>query len=630
MHCKLIIFFLSYKELKCIFLDNFIAKNAKNKTKQKKIKYTTLKYLYEIAAIPADIREKYYQKLLNCPKTEVKRKNSTSQKNVRLLEIINGYIKNDNMVEWNDEEICRKLEISPNMLYCHKHYILKGIRKYFFKWEELEKKEFNNFKEKRNHIKYEYDRACKMYDIGMLREAKIEFVKIAGLLEKMGMRNIENSIMLLKNYDKLYGYYHSQNNRYKFNIYGKKIEKLLKSLLNSKKIKNDKKLALEINILSHRYLLKKHSFRIRKQEELINIINIYKTILSDAKKISNAELAYKMYINLGVIYQDLLKFDIAKRYYEKGLKLASKFNMNQESVSSLISITAVEYLLGQSSLDYCLNKMNVLYNNFKNTNLQLFIRDRSLFQFVFITTATDRKDLLNKYLERYNSFKILAYGYKAAIRMLYFMKFTFYLNNISEYGYRNTFNKSLKPIFVKQIRQDITKKLDDLRLELPFDSNKKNIIYFTMEALMFMLQAEIFKGKRMNFNDIAVIFQKIEWLLKTRRKIYQSDNGLLEEIALLKTCYKIIECSGYSKEQILLNKYEEKFEEFLKNILNNNKENIISYFTILSYTAEQSGSKRLKDFTDNFYFKLDKKYPDIFLPIKKQIEEYIESQTSKM
>jgi hypothetical protein len=597
---------------------------AKIEQYNKKIKFTSLKFLYEIAAIPPEIREKYRQKLLNCPKTGIKRNNSTNQKNVRLLEIINEYITNEKIIEWNDEDICRKLDISKNMLYCHKHYILKGLRKFHFNWNEIEKETFKRSKLDRKSIEYNYECSNKMYEIGLTREAKTEFLKISGLLEKTKTKNIEYSIMLLKIYDKLYGYYHFQNNRYKFNVYGKKIDNLIKYLLKSGSTKKDKKLALEINILSYRYLMKKISFRIRKQKEYFKIIDIYKTILSNAKKISNIELAYKMYVNLGVIYQDLLQFEIAKKYYEKGLKLALKNNMEQENVSCLISITAIKFLLGQLSLNDCLNKMSDLYNNIKKANLQLFTQERSLFQFVFITTATDRKDLLNKYLEKYNSFKILAYGYKAAIRMLYFMKFTYYLNNISVFGYRNNINKSTKPIFVKQIRQDITKKLDDLRLELSFDSNKKNIIYFTMEALMFMLKAEIFKGKNMNFDEVIVILQKIEWFLKTRRKIYESDSGLYKEIALMKTCYKIIECSSYSKEQVLLDKYEEKFEKLSADLLRSDyKENLISYFTILSYTAEESGSKRLKNFTDNIYLELDKKYPEIFLPIKEQIEKQL-------
>jgi len=584
------------------------------------IKFTTLKYLYEIAAIPFNIRDEYLQKLLNCPKTEIKRKNSTNQKNVRLLEMINEYIKNDNMVEWNDEIICRQLNISKNMLYCHKHYIIKGLRKFFFNWNEIEKETFKKSEINKNSIEYKFESANKMYEVGLTREAKTEFLKISGLLEKMETKNIEHSIMLLKIYDKLYGYYHYQNNRYKFNIYGKKIENLNKTLLKSKKIKNDKKLALEINILLNRYMLKKISFRVGKQKEYFKIIDIYKIILSDAKKIRDTELAYKMYVNLGVIHQDLLHFNIAKTYYEKGLKLALKFNMRQESINCLISITAVEYLLGQLSLNDCLDKMNDLYVNFKNTNLQKFIQERSLFQFVFITTATDRNDLLNKYLEKYNSFKIITYGYKAAIRMLYYMKFTYYLSKITEYDYRSIYNKPEKSIIVKGIRQDIIEKLEDLEIELLSNFDNKYLVFFKLEALLFMLEAEFWKGKFMNYNKIMSIFQKIDWLLKTRRKLFQLDNELFETIEIIKTCTKIIEESEFIKDIKLINKYGEKFDKFIENLPNKNKENIISGFTILSYTAEQSGCKKIRDDVNKLYFKLEEKFSGIFSSIKKQIE----------
>jgi hypothetical protein len=38
------------------------------------MKFTTLKYLYEIAAIPFEIREEYLQKLLTVQKRELKEK----------------------------------------------------------------------------------------------------------------------------------------------------------------------------------------------------------------------------------------------------------------------------------------------------------------------------------------------------------------------------------------------------------------------------------------------------------------------------------------------------------------------------------------------------------------------------
>jgi hypothetical protein len=586
----------------------------------KKIKFTTLKYLYEIAAIPFDIRDEYLQKLLNRPKTGIKRKNSTDQKNVRLLKEIYKCVENESISDWNEERICLSLNISQNMLYCHKHYILKGIRELFFNWKEVERKEFKKDKQDTNNIGHKFKRAILMNDIGMVREAKIEFFKIIKLVESKKSNDINNELILLRVYEKLCIYYYHQKNRHKFNFFHLKVEELSNNLLYKIKVKNINSSVLEINIILNNCLSKKISFNIKGQKIYPRIIKLYKKIIVDAKKINNFDLACKMYINLGLTYQDLQSYDKSMEYYRKGLKIATKLNMIPESINFRISITAVEFLSGKLNLNDCLSKMNELYNNIENIILKECIKEGSLFQFICVTSTTDRNDLLCNYLEKYNSFKITIYGYKSTMRMLYYMKFTYYLSKILEFGYGSFNDKSEKAIIVKGVKQDIIKKLDDLEMELLSNFDKKYTLYFKLEALMFMLEVEFWKGKFMNYDKIMGILQKIDWLLKTRRKIFQLDNELFEIIEIIKTCSKIIEGSKFIKEIDLLNKFGEKFDEFVANLPNKNKENIISGFTILSYTAEQSGCNLFKENVKKSYFKLEEKYPGIFDSIKEQIE----------
>ncbi|MFA5403602.1 MAG: hypothetical protein WC358_01590 [Ignavibacteria bacterium] len=586
----------------------------------KKIKFTTLKYLYEIAAIPSDIREKYLQKLLSCPKTGIKRKNSTNQKNVKLLEIINESIRNEDMTKWDENEICMELNISKNMLYCHKHYILKGIREYYFNWKEIEEKEIKRDKNT-NEIEYNLNRAILMNEIGLKREAKSIFLNICKILETKKRRNIDDELILLKSYEKLCFYYYHQNNRNKFNIFYSGIEKIGDNLLKRNNLKKNKFLVSEINIALYHCLLKKLGFNIKEQNNFPKMIELCKKIYYEAKRINNQDLICKMLTNISAIYQDLMQFDMALKYNRVGLKIAEKYNMRQENICFCISIALEEYLAGRLNYSECINKMTKLYDSTKFIYLKNNIKERILFQFFCLGTVSESSDFLSDFIEKYYSYNIIVKGYKSAVRMLYYKKFTNYLNKVFLYNYNTIPNSTEKSVTVEETRKDIITKLEDLVTELLSNFNKKHTIYFIIESYLFMLQTEFCKGKNMDFERFNDIYYKIKWILKTRSKIFQGDNELYKLISILKICSQIIEGSRYHNEDELINKYGQYFESSSNQLFVEKKENILPYFTFFSFTAEQSRCKRLRNNSDKLYFRLEEKYPDIFLPIKKRIEE---------
>jgi hypothetical protein len=101
--------------------------------KPNKINIASINYLYEVSAIPENIREEYLQKLL-------KRKNSENQKNVRLIKAIYKYINEDKISRWDPEYVCKMLEINNNA--ASRNRAFKRLRQYYFKWkkfQELEK-----------------------------------------------------------------------------------------------------------------------------------------------------------------------------------------------------------------------------------------------------------------------------------------------------------------------------------------------------------------------------------------------------------------------------------------------------------------------------------------------------------
>ncbi len=592
------------------------------------VKFTTLKYLYEIAAIDPSTRKKYHQKLLSRPVTGSERKNSSNQKNVRLFDIINECITNDDMTKWDEDKICAELRISRNMLYCHKHYILKGLREFHFNWKEIKKKAVA--KNNPDKTKQKFDRAVLMNEFGMKREAKNEFINLCKTLESKKIRNIDDEILLLKSNEKLCFYYYHLNNRYKFNIFYKRIEQSGRNLLKRNIVKHDSSLTSEVNIVLDHCLLKKLGYNIQKQTTLPRIISLCKKILFEAKKTKNPDLVCVMTANIGSIYQDLMQFDKALGFNRKGMLYAQKHKMRQEEIFFNISIVLIELYLRRLNFTECLSKMTELYDSIKSINLKDSVKERILFQFFCLGSVSGQGELLSGFTEKYYSHQIIVKGYKSAVRMLYYKKFTHYLNNIFLYGYSAARDSAKKSIIVKDINIDITAKLDALITELLSVFNKRQTIYFILESYLFMLESEFCKGKKMNFEFFNEIYLKIKWILKTRSKIFQGDDELNTLISLFRTCAHILEDSAYHDERKVVNKYGNDFESFSNRIYDGNKENMLSYFTFLSFTAEQSENRRLKSISDKLYFRLEKKHPDIFSQIKRQIDNKISSRNPQM
>ena len=90
---------------------------------------TTLKYLYEVAAVPEVKRAELLGKLL-------KRRNAGNQVNVKLLKLIYEHVNENKILKWDDDSICLKLGISRDMLYCHKSWLLRKLRMLYFGWEK--------------------------------------------------------------------------------------------------------------------------------------------------------------------------------------------------------------------------------------------------------------------------------------------------------------------------------------------------------------------------------------------------------------------------------------------------------------------------------------------------------------
>ena len=121
-------------------------------------------FILEVAAIPFIQRYEYLNKLLE-------RRKSGNQKNVQILKYIYECIDGSSPDNWNEQEVCRKFKISLRMLDCHKSRLLKGLREFYFNWDEIETKIRNTYKAE-SEIIVQYELAKEQIKVGMFREAK--------------------------------------------------------------------------------------------------------------------------------------------------------------------------------------------------------------------------------------------------------------------------------------------------------------------------------------------------------------------------------------------------------------------------------------------------------------------------
>lgn len=574
----------------------FFIKMTKTAQKHINIKATSLRYLYEIAAIPAETREQFLQKLL-------KRKNAAEQKNVKLLKIIFTHIKEDKMLEWDEKEICENLEISKEMLYCHKCYLLKGLRLLYFKWYEIEKNEFNDKTKYKDEVSLKFAKAEKMMKIGMEKEAKNLFKQIENELINNHKKTKEDSELLLNVYAFLCKYYYFKKLK-PFNYYYSKLEKLGKKMI--KRYSN-----LEPVVISNFYLTMafKINFYSQKSKDLCKCIDYLKIAYSEMKKTGYYEEQALLLYFLALFSQLTQRHDEYKKYINAGLRLSARLN------SDIANVIHYSFKIRNHSENLNNPKISKqeLFKDIKNAievvdNTKSF-KWNQLLLFILIVVIShfeEKKGLLNIILYKYNSRKIISDGLDSSMRSLFTMKFVYYLDNLPK-TFLNTEDKTKKEyITVKEINPLIMKKMDNLIMELSINSKKMVQMAFKQEFLTLMILTDFWKGKECSLEFSTHIIKQIKWMLKISAT--HDPNADLIEIAhfgiIAMTDFKIL-----AKNDFLL-KHENKFKYYIDVILKTHKGLILSTYYMLAFIAEQCGYEELKDMCKKTFWKIQKKYPE--------------------
>lgn len=568
------------------------------------------KYLYEVAAIPKDIREQYLKKL-------EKRLNSYGQKNVKLLKLIYWHIEEDHKLKWNERKICSMLRISKNMLYVYKSKILRDLRKLHFNWNEIEK---NEFESKTNEDEYtlKFLKAEKMFNLGMKRESKTFFLRLEKQITDNKKITVEQKVILLRIYSYLFLHNIVSNSL----PYSAKLENLINSLIRTKYVVKRPDLKSEILIIKYNTLAYKSVSNLKTNQACLEAVKFFELSLKQAKLIRNQYLKHTIIADISIwladVYLDLGDYQNAKKIIQTGIELCQKNNLNEELVMLKTLILWIKLRAGEDVIK--VNIINEIENYYKDAG---YFKNNATLRCKFLNRCASIASMgadINKisyFFYEYISAAIISNGVNSILRALYFIKFILYFNKIKAFTLKKS-SKQKKYFTVTHINERYQKRLCNTIDELLTNFNKINSIYFRHDFYCFMLETEFWKGINSDFEKAKYILKQIHWISSTRGKLL-NHNPLIIEI--LSTGISMMEDFKYMNKERFLNKYEQSFKTLSLELLNNSTEDALSTYFIFSFIAEKIGYSELMRIAEELYFKLENKYPDNFNSLLNKIEK---------
>ncbi len=265
-------------------------------------------FLFEYGAIPENVRTEYKKKVL-------KRKGSPEQKNLKLIEYFERKISTGLFDQKEYTELSGILNITGRMLDCHKARLIKQLREFYFRWQELPGES-------------EIEKIRRRFSIGMLREARTELIELEKKTLKQ-KRSIGQKLLLYEISEKLFHYYNFTRDLRRTNHYYKTAKKLSSSIVRSKQgrkfnteIKTRFRLLMSYKLTMNRFKLKNLKIAVGELSEII----------SAGKKSIPVNLQLKVYQKLGLFYNILRDKDRSITALTEGKELARANNSLAEKL----------------------------------------------------------------------------------------------------------------------------------------------------------------------------------------------------------------------------------------------------------------------------------------------------------
>lgn len=565
---------------------------TQNYTKYSPVKnnIASILYLYEVAAIPGNIREQYFQKIL-------KRKNAEYQKNVKLINFIYERIENGNLYDWDSAEICRKLKVSYNTYRFHKSNFLDGLRKYYF----LPDKSNSNpgkTEQKNQDTELEFYDAKLKFSSGMRKEAKLIFLKLAARLrkEKLNSLNILNASEI---YEHLLIYYYNQHDLLRYNRHLAETKRLV-NYLSKRKIVLGKQHTALIKARYYTAMGRKFGLNLVNDSSYTNKLNYYKQAYKEAVKAANPEYLTYVIFHIGEVFSVLGSSSVAMNFYRKGYEIAAKSKLQ-----------AVKYGFKALMISESNNKKNEGNGKFVNNLAECWAQVKRygynsywfqvvsiLYSNCLISVDEEKRKEVNKELVNYLFLRSVP---GRAIKILYADK-TGERNYVKWELLRNEKGEFLSP---GEVNYGFVYELENLVKYITSHYHKISFLAGKIKINLDLLFIEFLKGKKINFEYALLLINRIKWGLRDKKLLVRFDSFRMLEIA-----FSMLENHGFISRKEFLHKYSRKFEELSNFCLGSKDENPLYIYLIISLTAKWIGYSELTDIAEKKYRFIEINFPN--------------------
>jgi len=546
--------------------------------------------------LPQEIREGYMQKLL-------KRKNSAAQKNVALLKTIYEHIRTDNIISWDEDKISAELGITKDMLYCHKTWLLKGIRKFYF--NRSENKTSAKFRIDYNRDQCELNRAKSLIDTGMRREAKSILLSLERKLLAKQRNSEKDKVILFYISRYLCQYFYSIKSENKFRKYSRLAVKHYMFLLRKAKAANvQPDPDLKINYCYCRSFMA--TYHVKHIEDLAEGRKYLEEALEETGKREDKSIRSDLLMNIANIYtSEPGGFLNAEKFAAEGISNAAEYGSTAEIYAFKIVQLHLKFLQKQIDAEGCIKKLNEYFILADKPELKPSFRRIILTKAVFLSSSYRDSSVVYHYFQKLNSMEILNFGFDSSFRSLYSAKLKLYTDNLFIMQPEEFAGTTC--LIAKTPDPHNLKKLHDTIEELLLNFRKIPDFYFIKEMYLYMLIAALCSGRNFDTGQFAYITRKIEWLNKSRGKAVEIANKKTFE--LVKFFSAMMENVSFVSKQEFISRYYKEFSEKISTFLENPSG---SHYGLCSFIAEQTGYTEFKEIIRNLYSRLVTKYPAYF------------------
>lgn len=532
-------------------------------------------FLLEVYAIPKETRKEYLNKLLN-------RKDAGSQKNVRFLKYIYSILEGNSYKEWNEEALCKKLEISRRMLDCHKSRLLKSMREYYFGWEERAKRLEEGIKGD------EIDRLVatgnEMSRIGMIKEAKHVYFKAEGKINKILSKDPseKNYIYLADIYRRLSLYYFLQRDARKFNLYKAKCDKLLKSAL--KRNFSVKTLtALKIRQLRTEYW--KLKFNTPSDKNVLKSKSILEEILKEAGKISDYENMLFALDNLGGVYMKLRNLDKAEELIKEGLFIAEGGNLHNKSIVFEILMDLIKFRKNNKTAKSFLKKLEKAISILSNSECEYEDLKTVKYNYIRMLIFFNREGSDSAAENFIND--LILYSNKADAISKWYLELS---DRLSSSIY--TWHGIMTGADEFQLDINVNKKLLEMFEEMNYNTLIHYNKFYDPETLAVLylnqIDLEFWKGTACNFENAHYFIKKLDRLIKTRHIGINKSWFISSKIGI-----KIFEDMNIMPKKDVFDKHFVTVKEFIDSIKDEKRSfNIADELAKLIFISKKLNVKR--------------------------------------